>query len=182
MLQIKTDSGNDRVKSFIENLKNVNWLNPDQNLKKEDIEKQVNITLECFGVKAWIEYRELKTQEDYRSARDVARGATRSVAWDAASRAAWDISRDDAAMSAAWDAASSAAWDISRDDSARSAAAMSAAWDAVRVAAELSIIDTKEFKSKYPNWAFTQYFKLWKMWLYPIGVIEWNFIIYIPTK
>jgi hypothetical protein len=48
MLQIKTDSGNDRVKSFIENLKNVNWFNPDQNLKKEDIEKQINITLECF--------------------------------------------------------------------------------------------------------------------------------------
>ena len=166
MLQIKTDSGNDRVNSFIENLKTIKWLKPDKNLKKEDIEKQINITLECFWVKAWIEYRELKTQEDYRSARDVARGATRSVAWDAASRAAWDISRDDAAMSAA----------------ARSAAAISAAWDAVRVAAELSIIDTKEFKSKYPNWAFTQYFKLWEMWLYPIGVIEWNFIIYIPKK
>jgi len=161
MLQIKTDSGNDRVNSFIENLKNVNWFNPDQNLKKEDIEKQANIILECFWVKAWIEYRELKTQEDYRSARDAARGVTRSVAWDAASRAAWDISRDDAA---------------------RSAAAMSAAWDAVRVAAELSIIDTKEFKSKYPNWAFIQLFKLWEMWLYPIGVIEWNFIIYIPKK
>jgi hypothetical protein len=59
---------------------------------------------------------------------------------------------------------------------------MSAAWDAARVAAELSIIDTKEFKSKYPNWAFIQLFKLWEMWLYPIGVIEWNFIIYIPKK
>ena len=182
MLQIKTDSGNDRVNSFIENLKTIKWLKPDKNLKKEDIEKQINITLECFWVKAWIEYRELKTQEDYRSARDAARGVTRSVAWDAASRAAWDISRDDAAMSAAWDAASSAAWDISRDDAARSAAAMSAAWDAVRVAAELSIIDTKEFKSKYPNWAFTQYFKLWEMWLYPIGAVDQKFIIYIPTK
>jgi hypothetical protein len=52
MLQIKTDSGNDRVNSFIENLKNVNWFNPDKNLKKEDIEKQINIILECFGVKA----------------------------------------------------------------------------------------------------------------------------------
>jgi len=59
MLRLKTDSGknlpkkiNDRVNSFIENLKTIKWLKPDKNLKKEDIEKQANIIIGCFGVKA----------------------------------------------------------------------------------------------------------------------------------
>jgi hypothetical protein len=49
---------------------------------------------------------------------------------------------------------------------------------------ELLVIDNEDFKEKYPNWAFTQLFKLWEMWLYPIWVLEENkkFVIYANPK
>jgi hypothetical protein len=55
MLILKDDNGNelpkkvqDRVNAFIDNLPNVPWFKPKPDLKKEDVEKQINFTLECF--------------------------------------------------------------------------------------------------------------------------------------
>lgn len=90
MLTLKDDNGKPlpkkiqkRVNNFIDHLKDVPWFNPSSNLKKEDVEKQVNFTLKCFGVKAGIEYRQLKTGEDWDAARDAALNAARDAALDA---------------------------------------------------------------------------------------------------
>ena len=55
MLQLKDDNGNllpqdvqDRVNNFIDNLQNVSWFKPKPDLKKSDVEKQINFMLECF--------------------------------------------------------------------------------------------------------------------------------------
>ena len=92
-----------QLDDYIQRIKDIKWFQPSQNIKREDIDKQINISLEAFGVKASIEYRTIKTVEDW----DAARGA----AWDAARDAAWDAAMDaaeDAAMVAAMDAARSA--------------------------------------------------------------------------
>lgn len=43
-----------RVNKFIDGLKDVSWLKPSKSLKKEDVDKQVRFTLECFWVEAEI--------------------------------------------------------------------------------------------------------------------------------
>mgnify|MGYP000530505669 CR=1 FL=1 len=39
-----------RVGDFIDKLSVINWLNPSSELKKEEVDKQVKFTLECFGI------------------------------------------------------------------------------------------------------------------------------------
>ena len=77
-----------QLDSYIERIKAIKWFQPATTLKKEDIEKHVNITLKAFGVEAGIEYRQLKKPEDWDAAwgvaRDVARDVARGAAWDAA--------------------------------------------------------------------------------------------------
>ena len=87
MLTFTNDTGKklpkivqNRVNAFIDNLPKVPWFKPSKGLKKEEVEKQANFTLECFGVKAEIEYRSLKTKKDWASAWDSAR----DLAWDSA--------------------------------------------------------------------------------------------------
>ena len=65
-----------RVNDFINHLPKVPWFNPSPDLKKEDVEKQVKFTLDCFGVKAKVKYGKLQKQEDWASAR--------ASAWDSA--------------------------------------------------------------------------------------------------
>ena len=97
---LKDDNGKElpkkvqkRVNDFINHLPKVNWFKPSPSLKKEDVEKQIKFTLECFGVKAGIEYRKLKTKEDWASARDSARASARdsarASAWASAMDSAW---------------------------------------------------------------------------------------------
>ena len=85
-----------QLDSYIERIKAIKWFQPATTLKKEDIEKHVNITLKAFGVEAGIEYRQLKKPEDW------------DAAWGVARDAAWGVARDvarDVARGAAWDAA-----------------------------------------------------------------------------
>ena len=69
-----------------------------------------------------------------------------------------------------WDAARDAAWD----------AAWGAAWDAARGAQEIVASDLDGFTKKYPNGAFLQLISLWEMGLYPIGLIDGKFLVYVP--
>ncbi len=87
--------------AYIERIKSIKWFKPSTDLKRETVDTAVKAAISAFGVDASIEYRSLKTEEDYTAARDAARGA----AWDAARDAAWD---------AAWGAAWGAAWDAAR--------------------------------------------------------------------
>ena len=64
----------EKLDKYIERIKSIKWFKPNKDLKKEVVEKQVSLVLEAFGVKGKIEYRQLKTVED----------------WDAAWDAAWD--------------------------------------------------------------------------------------------
>ena len=90
-----------RVNDFINHLPKVPWFNPSPDLKKEDVEKQVKFTLDCFGVKAKVKYGKLQKQEDWASARASARAS----AWDSA----WASARD-SAWASAWDSAWDSAW------------------------------------------------------------------------
>ena len=95
MLELKNDSWEllpdnvqKRVWDFIENVSKISWFNPNQELKKIEVDKQAKFTLECFWIKAEIEYRKLEKKEDWDSARASARAS------------AWDSARDSACASA----------------------------------------------------------------------------------
>ncbi len=82
----------------------------------------------------------------------------------------------DAALDAAGDAALDAAW----------GAALDAAWGAARDAA-LGVVDVldlnlNDYKKKYPEGNFINLIPLWEMGLYPCGVVDGVFIVYIPKK
>ena len=141
---------------YLERIKAIKWFKPEK-IDKVAIEKQAKVALKCFGVKATVEYKELKTKDDW----DVARDAS----WDAARDASWDAARGtarDAAWSTAWGTARVAAWD--------------AAWGATEIIA----MDLEDFNKKYPQGAFLQLIPLWEMGLYPIGVVNGKFVIYLP--
>lgn len=124
-----------KLDTYIARIKKIKWFQPEAKLDKKELEKQIKVVLECFGVKAKIEYRQLKTPED----------------WDAA----WDAAR---------------------------AAARDAAWDAAWGAADLLSSDLKDYKKKYPNGNFIQLIPLWEMGIYPVGVINGKFVVYVPPS
>ena len=70
--------------AYIERIKNIQWFKPSPDLKRETVDIAVKAALSAFGIKASIEYRPLKTPEDYDAARDAARDAAWDAAWDAA--------------------------------------------------------------------------------------------------
>ena len=156
-----------QLDEYIQRIKDINWFQPSKEIKRDEIDKQINFSLEAFGVEANIEYRTLKTVEDW----DAAWGA----AWDAARDAAWGAARD-AARDAAWDAAWGAAWGAARD----------AAWGAARDAAwgvcDVLALNLDEYKSKYPNGNFINLIPLWEAGLYPCGIIDGNFVVYVPEE
>ncbi len=83
-----------QLDEYVARIKSIKWFKQQKDLKREDIDKQVNIVLKAFGVEASIEYRSLKTASDWGAARDAAWGAAWGAAWDAAWGAAWDAARD----------------------------------------------------------------------------------------
>ena len=179
----------DRLDAYIERVRKIRWFKQKNGWKKTEATKQIKIALRAFGVEAKIEYRKLESSSDWDAARDAAWDAARDAAWDAAWGAAWDAARDaawGAAWGAAWDAARDAAWGAARDaawDAARDAArdaAWGAAWDAARGAQEIVASDLDGFTKKYPNGAFLQLISLWEMGLYPIGLIDGKFLVYVP--
>ena len=126
-----------QLDTYIERIKNIKWFAPSSEIKREDTDKQINIALEAFGVKASIEYRSLKTEKDW----DAARNAARDAIWDAT----WD---------ATWDAA----------------------WGAVDILA----LNIDAYKTKYPTGNFIHLIPLWEAGLYPCGVIDGKFVVYVP--
>ena len=114
-----------KLDAYIKRIKKIKWFKPEANLDKEKVERDVKVALEAFGVKASIEYRSLKTVEDWDAARDAARDA---------------------------------------------------AWGAADVLA----LNIEEYSKKYPNGNFVLLIPLWEAGLYPCGVINGKFVIYIP--
>ena len=155
-----------KLNNYIQRIEKIKWFQPAKNLKKANIEKQVKVILKAFGVEAKIEYKQLRNQKAWNAAQDAAR----DVAWGAARNAAWNAARD-----AAWGAARDAAWDAARD------AAWGAAWDAAYGVNDILVSDLKEYKKKYPNGNFINLIPLWEIGLYPVGLINGKFIIYIPS-
>ena len=177
--------------AYIERIKNIQWFKPSPDLKRETVDIAVKAALSAFGIKASIEYRPLKTPEDYDAARDAARDAAWDAAWgaarDAARGAAWGAAWDaawGAAWGAAWDAARDAAWDAARDAARYAAldAAWDASWDAAWGAADILALNLDEYKKKYPNGNFINLIPLYEAGLYPVGVVNGKFIIYVPAS
>ena len=155
--------------AYVARIKDIKWFKPVQ-LKRADVDKQINVALKAFGVAASIEYRTLKTSDDWGAARDAARGA----AWDAAWGAARDAARD-AAWDAARGAARDAAWGAARD------AARDAAWGATDLLAKHTP-EKLGYNEKYPEGNYLKLIPLWEMGLYPIGVINDKFVCYVPDE
>ena len=120
-----------KLDTYIARIKKIKWFQPEAKLDKKELEKQIKVVLECFGVKAKIEYRQLKTPEDWGAARGAARDA---------------------------------------------------AWDAARGAADLLASDLKDYKKKYPKGNFIQLIPIWELGLYPVGVIDGKFVVYVPPS
>lgn len=172
-----------RLDDYIERVKKIKWFQPNAEISKEIIEKQVDIVLKAFWVEASIEYKQLKTPEDWSADLDAtwgdawgdalgdARDAVREAAWGATWGAAWDAVRE-VAWGAAWGAACDADW--------------VATYETVREAA-WGIYDellkyNKQYSDKYPNGSFINLIPLYEMGLYPIGVVDWKFVIAIPAS
>jgi hypothetical protein len=159
MLELKDDNGlplpqevQDRVNNFIDKLPTVPWFKPSKELKKEEVEKQAMFTLECFGIKASIEYRSLTSEKDWDSAWASAWDSASASAWTSAWTSAWDSARASASASAwtsarasawtsAWDSASASAWTSARASASASASASQ----------EVLLEENEDFKKKYPN-------------------------------
>ena len=185
-LKLQDDNGNDlpqevqeRVNNFIDKLPTIPWFKPSKDLKKSDVDKQINFTLECFGVKASIEYKTLKSEEDWASARASAWASARDSAWDSAMASAM-ASASDSAWDSAWASARASASDSAWDSAW--ASARDSAWASARASQEALLEDNEQFKKAYPNGAFKQLFKLWEMGLYPVGILEetGKFTVYVP--
>lgn len=187
--KILWDEIQERVNAFIDKIPKINWYRPSKDLKQEDIDKQINFILECFWIKAWIEYKKLTTQEDWDSARLSSFWSTRPVIKDSI----WDSARDSvldymkhisfdlwlvSARYLALNNARDASWSYSIPSY------RSSSWYCSCAAQEILLQDNEQFKSKYPNWAFRQLFKLWEMWLYPVWIIWENkkFTVYVPPS
>ncbi|MDI6808431.1 MAG: hypothetical protein QME66_05550 [Candidatus Eisenbacteria bacterium] len=143
----------ERLDAYIERVKKIPWFQPKKGWKKSEATKLVKITLRAFGVDAKIEYRKLESPDDWAGAW--------TATWDAARDAAWTAARD-AAQDAAW----GAAWGAARD--------------AALGSQEIIVSDLTEFRSKYKNGAFLLLIPLWEMGLYPIGICDGKFVIYVP--
>lgn len=152
-----------RVNDFLERVKKVNWFNPSPDLKKKEVDRQVEFMLKCFGVEAEIEYRKLETEEDWVSVR----GISVDSGWYSVLCSATDSARASALDSSlALASARTSAWDSTRV----------ATWVSASASAEVLVLD--KIKYKYPNGAFIQLFRLWEMGLCPCGVIDGKFVIY----
>ena len=77
-----------------------------------------------------------------------------------------------AAWGAARCAARDAAWGAARD------AARDAAWGAV----DLLSSDFDAYSKKYPKGSFLNLIPLWEAGLYPVGVVDGKFIVYVPAS
>ena len=169
----------EQLDEYIERIKVIQWFKVYPNIVREDVDKKISFALKAFGIEASIEYRSLKEAKDWDAARDAAwsaaREAARGAAREAAREAAWGAARY-AAWDAAWGAASDAAWDAARG------AARYAAWDAARGSADVLAFNLDDYKKKYPNGAFINLIPIWEMGLYPCGVINGKFIVYVPEE
>lgn len=180
--KILWDEIQERVNAFIDKIPKINWYRPSKYLKQEDIDKQINIVLECFWIKAWIEYKKLTTQEDWNNAR--LSHSLKNDIWDTARESVLDLikhsSFDSWLVSARYlvlNSARDASWNYSIPSYRHSS------WDCSQAAQEILLQDNEQYKSKYPNWAFKQLFKLWEMWLYPVWIIwDKKFTVYVPPS
>lgn len=172
-----------QLDDYIERIEAIQWFKVSPDIKREDVDTQVNVALKAFGVEASIEYRSLKTVEDWDAARDAAWGAVRDAAWGAARDTAWDTAWD-VARDAAWDTARDAACDAARDVARDAAwgAAWDAAWGAAWGASDVLALNLDDYKAKYPNGNFINLIPLWEAGLYPCGVIDGKFVVYVPEK
>lgn len=160
----------DKLDAYLKRIKQIKWFQPAKDLKKEEIDKQVNLVIETFGLKYKFSYKKLKKIKDWDAARGAARGAEWGAARGAARGAAWG---------AAWGAARGSAWDAAARGAARGVA-LDAAWDASWGAAETISSDLKDYKEKYPNGSFINLIPIYEVGLWPVGIVDGEFIIAIP--
>ena len=172
-----------KLDAYIERIKAIKWFKPSPDFKEEDARVLAEKVISSFGAAATVEFRGLKSPEDWDAARgaalDAARGAALDAARDAALDAAWDAALDaarDAALDAARDAARGAAWNAAWD------AALDAARDAARGARDELANEIEIYKLKYPDGNFRNLISLYEMGLYPVGVVDGKFIIYVPKQ
>lgn len=181
-----------QLDEYIERIKRIQFFKPKLDLKKSDIDTQINFALSTLWLSASIEYRKLQTAADWSDAYDTGRCAHDTI-WDAACDATRDTTRDAAhvadfgnAWGAVWNAARGAACDAIRD--AFYGAACDTIWDFIWDfswypacgAVDILALNIESYKAKYPNGNFINFIPILEAGLYPAWVIGWKFIVYVP--
>lgn len=162
--------------SYIDRVKNIKWFKPTPTLQRTTVDAAVQATISAFGVSTSIEYRKLSTPSDLPAVWGASLDAVWGASWDAAWDTAWDAARyaaRDAVWDAAWDAVWPTAWPTAWP--AARAAARDAAWGAQ----DLLATHTKTYTLKAP---FLKLMDIWEMGLYPCGVIDGKFVVYVPEE
>ena len=134
-----------------------------------EVEKQLDEYIERIKAIKWFKpSAELKKEEIEKQVSIV----TKALGVEASVEYRKLVTPDD------WDAALDAALDAARG------AALDAAWDAARGAARGAVdvfaSNIEAYKEKYPNGNFVNLIPLWEMGLYPVGVVNGRFVIYVP--
>ena len=113
------------LNDYISRIKKISWFKPAKDINRGEVESQVKLACEAFGVKASLEFKHLRTPQD----------------WEAA-----------------WEAARGAAWG----------------------AADILALNLDGYKEKYPKGNFINLIPLWELGLYPVGLVNGKFLVYVP--
>jgi len=167
---------NDVIK-LVKDIDKINWFKP-QEPNKLKIQLKIDSILKAFNLdfKAELQLNPLNKKEDWDSARDSAWALARDSARDSAWALAWDLARD-----SAWDSAWALAWDSARDSARDSAWAL--AWDLAK-ASEFEVVKDLMKKKGYFKNPFKELLELWKMGLYPVGILKDKkfHVYYVPLR
>lgn len=223
-----------QLNNYIERIKNIKWFEPNLNLKRSEVDRYIKTFLSSFGIKAEIEYRQLKNINDGYNAAYAGREASWSPMVYKTHHVATDVLKKINVHTAFWSAKFtvtkiienyflySSSFDIdkaingnfspkifakkynwaavvgsvfnnlvdsvkdyeyknSSDFSRRTKyAAEQAGHDAEFALADLLALNNEDYKDKYSNGNFINILSVWEAGLYPIGIVNGKFIVYVP--
>lgn len=198
------------LNNYVARIETINWLKPDKNLDKNRVEEIVKTICDAFGIEAELELRNsLEIAEPHcdsvwdsatmtakttinRIVKNIVwgnivyfvRDTVGNIAWEAIRRFIWNIvlkTIQDIVKKADWDSPTIDPLLHYAQDTIQQIfidAANNAAWGA----ADLLAQNIPSYKEKYPNGNFIHLIDLWEMGLYPVGVIDGKFVVYIPQN
>lgn len=164
----------DSVDEYIQALRKISWLIPNEELTSEDIEKQAKKVIKAFGSKGKVKIIPVKSREVWNEAISCEFKKSWLKAWDTRYEEIINEikSRDlDEAREVVWHVAKTSAWEAAILNPWL--ATWTSAWVAGLASLEV-LIDKKG--------AFTEFLELYKMGVFPVGIEKESkeFLVYVP--